>query len=25
MNGLTVTTSSFLPTIADTNWQIAGP
>lgn len=24
MNGLTVTTSAFLPTIADTNWEIQG-
>ena len=25
MNGLTVRNSAFLPTIADTNWQIVGP
>ena len=25
MNGLTVANSAFLPTIADTNWQIVGP
>ena len=24
MNGLTVSTSAFLPTIADTNWEIKG-
>ena len=24
MNGLTVSTSAFMPTIADTNWKIVG-
>jgi hypothetical protein len=25
MNGLTVSTAAFLPTIADTNWRIVSP
>jgi hypothetical protein len=25
MNGLTISTAAFLPTIADLNWEIVGP